>query len=108
MCYGTVHTCHFPRPPNCIGQYTNLKYAIIFPNIDEYGLLSDKNQVDLKDGELLNLIDDEVKKINRSLETYKRIGKFSIKLEEFPKTTTRKIKRFLFRDLDLNNVNTYL
>ena len=82
--------------------------ALIFPNIDEYGLLSDKDKVDLKDSELLSLIDDEVKKVNRALETYKRIGKFSIKLEEFPKTTTRKIKRFLFRDLNLNNVNTYL
>ena len=82
--------------------------ALIFPNIDEYGLLRDKDKVDLKDSELLSLIDDEVKKVNRALETYKRIGKFSIKLEEFPKTTTRKIKRFLFRDLNLNNVNTYL
>ena len=82
--------------------------AVIFPNIDEYRLISDKDQVDLKDSKLLSLIGDEVKKVNRALETYKRIGKFSIKLEEFPKTTTRKIKRFLFRDLDLNDVNTYL
>jgi len=42
------------------------------------------------------------------METYKRISKFAIKLDEFPKTTTRKIKRFLFKDTDLNNLNTYL
>ena len=82
--------------------------AVVFPNIDEYRLISDKHHVDLKDSELLSLIDEEIKTVNRALETYKRIGKFSIKTEEFPKTTTRKIKRFLFRDLDLNNVNTYL
>ncbi len=82
--------------------------AIIFPNIDEYKLISNKNRVDYKDKELYTLLENEIKSINRGLETYKRISKFIIKVEEFPKTTTRKIKRYLFKDLDLNDINSYL
>ena len=82
--------------------------AIIFPNIDEYRIISNKNRVDYKDKELYDLLDQEIKTINRGIETYKRISKFTIKVEEFPKTPTRKIKRYLFKDLDLNKVNSYL
>jgi len=43
----------------------------------------------------------EVRNTNRSLESYKKIREFAIRQEEFPKTTTRKIKRFLFKDFEL-------
>jgi len=38
----------------------------------------------------------EVKQVNRVLANYKRIRKFSVRHEEFEKTTTRKIKRYLY------------
>lgn len=82
--------------------------TIIFPNMDEYKAINNKSSAGIRDEELYNLLGKEIKNLNRNLETYKRISKFAIKLDEFPKTTTRKIKRFLFKDTDLNNINSYL
>jgi len=82
--------------------------TILYPNIDEYKIISNKDRVDYKDGELYNLLEKEIKTLNRGLEPYKRISIFAIKVDEFPKTTTRKIQRFHFKDLDLNDVKTYL
>jgi long-chain acyl-CoA synthetase len=44
------------------------------------------------------LIEPHVEKVNAVLAEYKRIGNFSIREEEFPKTTTQKIKRYLFEE----------
>ncbi len=45
--------------------------------------------------ELINeIIDGEVRKVNRELQTYKQIKRFVVRDEEFQKTTTQKIKRF--------------
>jgi long-chain acyl-CoA synthetase len=45
--------------------------------------------------ELLNqVIDDEVRKVNRELPIFKQIKRFTVRDEEFQKTTTQKIKRF--------------
>ncbi len=44
--------------------------------------------------ELHSLIWDEIKKINRTLVSYKAIKKLELKSDEFQKTTTLKIKRF--------------
>lgn len=82
--------------------------AIVYPSIDEYKNISNKDRVDYKDKELYNLIEKEIRILNRELEPYKRISSFTVKVEEFPKTTTRKIKRFHFKNLDLKDVNTYL
>ena len=59
--------------------------AIIVPEIAEdsdYSALSER----IKEG---------IAKINRSLPSYKHIGKFEIRSEEFEKTPSKKIKRFL-------------
>jgi long-chain acyl-CoA synthetase len=40
------------------------------------------------------IIDGEVRKVNRELQTNKQIKKFIVRDEEFQKTTTQKIKRF--------------
>ena len=82
--------------------------AVIFPNIEEYKLLSGVKEPDVRDKELYEMLETEVKNLNKTLEPYKRISKFAVKIEEFPKTTTRKIKRYLFKDLDLNKSKTYL
>lgn len=44
--------------------------------------------------ELAGFIKEEIDKINDKMPIYKRIKRFSIKEEEFEKTTSRKIKRF--------------
>jgi len=46
---------------------------------------------------LKGLISRELKKINRNLASYKRIKSFEIINEELPKTSTKKIKRHLFK-----------
>jgi len=76
--------------------------ALIYPNMDEVinKLESLGNQ--LSDENIRELIKAEVRNTNRTLQSYKKIGDFAIRKEEFPKTTTRKIKRFLFKDLEIN------
>lgn len=78
-------------------------HTVIYPNLDEVTEALTSKGKDLSDENAWELIRLEVKKVNKNLEAYKRIGHFAIRLEEFPKTTTRKIKRHLFRTLDLES-----
>ncbi len=47
------------------------------------------------DEELREIIRREVKEVNKSLVTYKYVRDFDLRFEEFAKTTTRKIKRYV-------------
>ncbi len=70
-------------------------YAIICPNqeaIDRYG--RERGLAPMTEKQVENLIREEVLKAGRNLADYKRIRKFTLREDEFPKTTTRKIKRF--------------
>jgi len=77
--------------------------AIIYPNLEEVRIKLEKMGQEFNDNNVWNLIKYEVEKVNETLEAYKRIRHFAIRYEEFPKTTTRKIKRHLFRALKLSN-----
>jgi len=72
--------------------------AIIYPNLDEINNKFETVGNSITQERIREFLDSEVRNINRSLETYKKVREFTIRLEEFPKTTTRKIKRFLFKD----------
>ncbi|GJM16753.1 MAG: hypothetical protein DHS20C13_20800 [Thermodesulfobacteriota bacterium] len=76
--------------------------ALIYPNMEEIKerLLSKGQQ--FSEDNIWEFIKLEVRNTNRTLESYKKIREFAIRQEEFPKTTTRKIKRFLFKDFELN------
>lgn len=50
------------------------------------------------EAEIDSLIRQEVAKINRNLESYKKIEKIIIRTEPFEKTASDKIKRFLYKD----------
>ena len=50
---------------------------------------------DLSDEEIYNIIWDKIKEVNHKLTSYKAIKKLEIKKDEFAKTTTMKIKRFV-------------
>jgi long-chain acyl-CoA synthetase len=68
--------------------------AIIYPNwerIDEYIAEKDKDESAINE-----ILKKEVEEVNKGLASYKRVNSFKIREEEFPKTTTRKIKRYLF------------
>jgi long-chain acyl-CoA synthetase len=70
-------------------------YAIIYPNqeaIDRYA--NEHGLAPMTEKQVEELIREEVLKAGRNLADYKRIRKFTLREDEFPKTTTRKIKRF--------------
>jgi long-chain acyl-CoA synthetase len=77
--------------------------AVIYPNLDEIRGALGRLSKDLSDENIWELVRLDVKKVNENLEPYKRISHFAIRFEEFPKTTTRKIKRHMFKTLDLKS-----
>jgi len=71
--------------------------AIVYPNfeaVDEF--FASKGVKNPKEEDIYALIDKEIEKWSEDLAEYKRVKRFTIREEEFPKTTTRKIKRYLF------------
>ena len=75
--------------------------AIIYPNIDEVRTKLKNMGKEINDDNVWEFIKSEVRNINETLEIYKRIRHFAIRYEEFPKTTTRKVKRHLFRNINI-------
>ncbi len=67
-------------------------HAIIHPDYEEI----DKMKPDATEEEITELLKEEIKKYTKELADYKRVKSFEIREEEFPKTTTKKIKRYLF------------
>jgi len=70
--------------------------ALIFPDyelLEQYSISSD---ITLSKDDIESIFKDEIKKVNEDLPIYKKIIKFEIREEEFPKTTTKKIKRHMF------------
>jgi long-chain acyl-CoA synthetase len=70
--------------------------ALIFPDyelLEQYSISSD---ITLSKDDIESIFKDEIKKVNEDLPAYKKIIKFEVREEEFPKTTTKKIKRHMF------------
>ncbi|WP_341444442.1 AMP-dependent synthetase/ligase [Petroclostridium xylanilyticum] len=66
--------------------------AQIVPNFEA---IEEKLGKDYTDEQLYQLINAEVKEVNHKMPLYKRITDFTIRKEEFAKTTTKKIKRYI-------------
>ena len=76
--------------------------AIIYPNFNELERhFSNEKKSSLKEEDIWRLIKKEIDERSRKLAPYKRIVHFALRNEEFPKTTTNKIKRYLFEKRDL-------
>ncbi len=82
---------------------TNLKTGLdeivsyIYPNyenVDDY--CATKGILSTCQDEIYNILEEEIKKINEHLANYKKIRRIVLREEEFPKTSTQKIKRYLF------------
>lgn len=74
-----------------VGPASEEVHALIYPNqetIDDYG------RVRMTEADVEALLRKEVLAACDGLADYKRVRKFTIREDEFPKTTTRKIKRF--------------
>lgn len=66
--------------------------AKVIPNYDEIEALHGKN---LTEEQVYNIIWEKIKEVNHKLTSYKAIKKLEIKKDEFAKTTTMKIKRYV-------------
>lgn len=70
-------------------------HALIYPDADALeGLARSRNETALSEHEVEELFRREVMAAGKQLADYKRVKKFTLREDEFPKTTTRKIKRF--------------
>jgi long-chain acyl-CoA synthetase len=71
-------------------------YAIIFPDEEAlFALAKEQNSGPLTAADIEALIREEVLTYGKNLADYKRVKKFSLREDEFPKTTTKKIKRYV-------------
>ncbi len=79
-----------------VGATSEEVYAVIFPNEEALFELA-KNQADepMSAAEIEVLIRKEILTWGKDLADYKRVKKFTLREDEFPKTTTRKIKRYV-------------
>ncbi len=69
--------------------------AQIVVDAEAFILYSQENNIHINDKIINETISKEVEKVNKGLTSYKRIMKFYIRENEFVKTTTQKIKRYL-------------
>jgi long-chain acyl-CoA synthetase len=70
--------------------------ALIFPDyelLEEYSISS---EITMEKEDVEAIFKDVVHEVNETLPVYKRITQFEVREEEFPKTTTQKIKRHMF------------
>ncbi len=72
-------------------------HAIIYPNWEELDRFTEQKGIEQTGKWVEGFFTEEIAKHCKDLADYKRVKSFSIREEEFPKTTTRKIKRFLFQ-----------
>jgi long-chain acyl-CoA synthetase len=73
-------------------------HAIIYPNWETLDIHSKELGIEQSDRWINEFFREEIEGRCRELSDYKRVKSFSIREEEFPKTTTKKIKRFLFQE----------
>lgn len=79
-----------------VGPAAEEVHAVIYPSmeaIEEY--CTEVGKESCTDGEIEQLLKNEVQSACKELADYKKVKKFTIRNEEFPKTTTRKIKRYI-------------
>jgi len=71
---------------------------MIYPDFDQLDEYASEKGMAVDEKGIRELIRQHIEKVNAVLAEYKRIRSFSIREEEFPKTTTQKIKRYLFEE----------
>ncbi len=68
-------------------------WAIVFPDYDALIQLAEGRGVRLSEEFGTSVIREELARVNAKTASFKRVGNFIIRDSEFPKTTTRKIRR---------------
>lgn len=77
-------------------------HAIIYPSAEAFDDYALKHKVKVDEALVEKILKEEVRRECSNLADYKRVKHFSVREEEFPKTTTRKIKRYLFIEKKVN------
>lgn len=72
--------------------------AIVYPDYEMIDADGNLKRMTYSREDVEALIGEEVKRCNACLADYKKIKQFELREEEFPKTATGKIKRFLFQE----------
>jgi long-chain acyl-CoA synthetase len=71
-------------------------YAVIFPDEEAlFALARERDGEPYSAAEIEELMRKDILTYGKNLADYKRIKKFTLREDEFPKTTTRKIKRYI-------------
>ena len=79
-----------------VGATAEEVYAVIFPDEETlFALNKEQDDKPISAEEIEVLIRKEVLTWSKELADYKRVKKFTLREDEFPKTTTRKIKRYI-------------
>jgi len=78
------------------GEYSEEVGAIIYPDKDVLKEHLEQNYDEISESAINEIIKTELKKTTEELPPYKQVKKFKIIDEEFQKTSTRKIKRYLY------------
>ncbi len=72
-------------------------FALIYPDLEYLANYGSSKKLAVDQNFIRSKIRAEIKKVNDKLPEYKRIAGFELRSEEFPKTSTRKIKRFVVK-----------
>lgn len=78
-------------------------YAYVVPNYEFFDTYCNLNNLELTDELVEECIGKHMREVNAKLPDYKKIRDFRIRREEFAKTSTKKIKRFLYSGTDFLN-----
>ena len=71
-------------------------YAVIVPNMEAIEALEIEHKKKYSKEDIEALIDREIKIVNKSLADYKHLRGYEIREDELPKTSSKKVRRFMF------------
>lgn len=83
----------YREPDDGVGERVGL---IVVPHLERFDSLEDRGGKRLSDREIEELVREDVRTQMAGLADYKRPRRIEIRFEEFEKTTTEKIKRYLY------------
>lgn len=82
--------------------------AVVFPEAEGISRKLGQPPQHGDDERVWDVLKVQITELNRRLEPHKRISHFAVAREELPKTTTRKVKRYLFRDMDIPKTTKFI
>jgi long-chain acyl-CoA synthetase len=68
-------------------------HAIIYPDFEQIQIHAEEQRMQIGEEQIRDIMRSEIRKLCARLPDYKRVKNFTIRNEEFPKTSTKKIKR---------------